>query len=443
MSLRSPSRYSVLAGLFLLGSVALAIAIAFSLSGGLEMLSPAQTFAIRFPMSEGAPGVKKGSSVTLGGQQVGKVVRVAFDDHANNVLVWVRVSKTTPIYPGAIINLEKPLLGSQSTINIAYAGEPGSKGAKDGSGGSNKGVVDPLSESSEPINARQGAGLLAQFGITPEEVKGALTDARKAINEVRDLVEKNKDKVNQLVDDLAGMVHSAHESWPKWSDDLGVTLANARKFSDDLGPIGADAREGVKDARAFISNLNGVVDDNRADVRAIVSDFRTVTMPTLNDALVNAKSFTGTASTWAATAFPDLHRTVGNIRVASDQAKRAISEIRAQPWRVFFAPSKKELETDVMYWAANAYADAVSDLRSATDGMQNVIDLSKNAPPGTAPNPELVAAQLRLLQQSTENLKRAEQDLLDVLKQRAAGASEQVKTPAAPATGGGGKPTPK
>ncbi|MBL8874573.1 MAG: MCE family protein [Phycisphaerae bacterium] len=417
MSLRSPSKYTILAGVFLLGSVALAIAVAFSLTNILDRLTPSNRFTIRFPTAAGAPGLKPDSQVTLGGQKIGTVTSVGFDESAQHVLVGIRIGSQHPLFPGAIVGLERPLLGSQSWINISSVGASAQAKLAEGT------IID----------GRAAGGFLAQFGLTQEDVRKLMDSTQATITNINQLVEANRPKIDGIFDDVGKITSSARAKWPDWEQKFDTTLTNVADFSGKLGPMAGNFNGKVDEFGKLLGNVNAVIDENRPNIRQITSDasiitsdLRTKTMPAVENVAKGIEQ-------WCATELPELRRSVANLRLATDQAKRAIVEIRAQPWRLFFQPSKKELETDVLFWAANAYADAASDLRSATEGMQQTIALSRNGAPGTGPSAELLEAQYKLLQDSMQMYKKAEQDLLDVLILRTGTKAGGPSGPAQPA----------
>lgn len=432
MALRTPSRYTVLAGLFLLGSVALAIVLSFVLSGGIDF-SPRQSFSVRFSLENGAPGLRPGSFVTLGGQRIGEVASIEFreggvaraensKDNGENpldvgVIVGVRVRSPVTLRRDAVVSLERPLLGSASTLNISSVGSTGAKALQEG---------ETIAGGMAP------PGFLAQAGLGPKRVGAvgqAIDDLAATISNIKKLVEDNGPRVDTIVQDVGSVTKSTRESWPKWSGDVDTTLTNVRAFSDRLGPMADNFNGKVDEFGKLVGNVNSVVDENRqnvkdmiSDARTLVSDLRTKSMPTLDEVLTNSRDATSSfrdlgrdLNAWAASQLPELRRTVANLRVISDQGRRAVGEIRAQPWRLFFQPEKKELEADVLFRAANAYADAVADMRSAAESMQNTLALSREAKPGTAPPPEVVSEQLRFLQESMSQFRQAENDLLDVM----------------------------
>jgi hypothetical protein len=61
---------------------------------------------------------------------------------------------------------------------------------------------------------------------------------------------------------------------------------------------------------------------------------------------------------------------MANFRLASDQLKLTMMEVRRAPWRLLYRPDTKELQYELLYDSARAYATAVSDLRAATESLE-------------------------------------------------------------------------
>src|SRR3954468_22365858 len=103
MASRTGTRNNVVAGLFVIASAVLAVVISVIVSGAQKRLAPTHTYFIRFPVDQGAPGIKKGSLVNLGGQEVGRVTGVEFDEpsHPGNILIRVSIRSNITLYEDA------------------------------------------------------------------------------------------------------------------------------------------------------------------------------------------------------------------------------------------------------------------------------------------------------------------------------------------------------
>src|SRR5262245_3636228 len=150
------SRNNVIAGLFVVGAMLLALFISIMVSGAQKRLASTHAYIIRFSLADGAAGRKPGSPVTHAGQEVGPVTCMPFvrgDRGVTGVDVHVAVHSDIPVHEDAAAFLERPLLGSMSTINIAGLG--GAKAVLP-SGGVLMGIIAPPS-------------FLSQAGYGPEQ----------------------------------------------------------------------------------------------------------------------------------------------------------------------------------------------------------------------------------------------------------------------------------
>jgi len=111
---------------------------------------------------------------------------------------------------------------------------------------------------------------------------------------------------------------------------------------------------------------------------------------------------------------PTARKILANARLASDQLKLAISEIRSQPWRLLIRPSRRELEQELLYDSARSYAHAVSDLRAASESLHAILALDDTA---GLDRDELEALRAHLLD-SFERYDQAERDLLERMIER-------------------------
>ena len=303
MSLRSPSRYTVLAGLFLLGSVALAIAISFWLANGIEFFKDTYTFTVRFPLTQNTQGLKPDSPVNLGGQKIGKVDNISFDPTQRYVLARVRLDATHPVFPDAVITLEKPLLGSQALINISSVGTTGT--ASD--------PKKPLT-SADFIDAGQSPGMLAQFGLSPDDIKKLLASTQETVSNINELIKSNRPKIDAIFDEVHSITRPTAERWPEWMKQFDNTFTNVSNFSNDLAPLARNFNDKVDNFGKLLGNVNSVIEENRdnirqitSDGRAITSDIRSTTLPAVNNIVQGIEA-------WCATELPELRRSVANRR---------------------------------------------------------------------------------------------------------------------------------
>ena len=206
------ARNNTLAGLFVVGSVTLGVAVSFLLAERGAGMN-ATRFIVRFPVSQGAAGIAEGSPVLLGGQQVGRVLSVGFSgEPASNVDVRVEVREDVVLYENASVYLDKPLLGSLSAINITSAGADGGKGEK---------FVGKSAriEAGEVVGAGQAPGLLAQAGLGAEQldqIKRTLDNLDKSMARISNLINSSSPDIEGAIADARALVGDAKANFSGW-----------------------------------------------------------------------------------------------------------------------------------------------------------------------------------------------------------------------------------
>lgn len=386
-------RYNVLAGAFLLGCLGLAVITSFVLSDAKSRLVRTSDYVVRFTLQQGAVGLQPGSNVLLAGQKVGRVLSVEVAKAAMpggpgqgevptpvGIDVTVAVRTDIVLYEDAAFTLERPLLGNLTTINITSVGTPTSERFAGSS---------PRLEPGERIDgALAPPGFLAQAGLGPEQIKQfrqILADTQSAIARINDLVDESAPTVQASLENVSAITKSAREKWPEWAGKADSVMTNVEKASGRLDGIVGTAESGVGDAKETLAELRSLVEANRQKLDSIIANTDSAmarlngeTLPAATeatqkgrDAMASLKNVTERADTLLAEQTPNVRRSLANVRLASDQMKLVMAEIRAAPWRVLFRPGTKEMETELLYDAVRAYATAVSDLRAAGESLES------------------------------------------------------------------------
>lgn len=430
----------MLAGGFLLGCLALAVVTSFILSDAKSRLTRTTEYVVRFSLQQGAVGLQPGSNVLLAGQKVGRVLEVevakaprpAGPGEAEiptpvGIDVTVAVHADLVLYEDAAFTLERPLLGNLTTINITSVGSPASP------------RVTGRSARLEPGERIDGAlappGFLAQAGLGPEQIqqfRQILADSQSAISRINQLIEKNAPQMEDSLQNISGITRSAREKWPEWAGKADTVMSNIERASGRVDGIVATAETGVGDARETLAELRDLVESNRQKLDAIVANtdaamarLNNETLPAATDAtqkgreaMTTLKSVTERADALVAEQTPNIRRTLANTRLASDQMKLVMAEIRAAPWRVLFRPSTKEQETEILYDAVRAYATAVSDLRAAGESLESAAASDGSPQALDRATLELLTRQIR---DRFGAYQRAEQELFDRLLRQSGG----------------------
>ncbi len=408
MAMRRGSKNNIMAGVFLLGSLALGLAVFFILANLWEKFTiPRTTYTVNFSLAEGADGLEKGAIVKVGGVKAGQVVgwKYARDDAGkiSGVDIQIEVNSSITLYENAVPLLLLPLLGSSSTINFPDVGDP--KAVATPRNG------DPRLETGEVIVGHLAPPtFLAQAGYGPDQAKQLQRIIKNAeetsdrINRITVTVENELEprlaQVRGILEDGQKITSNARESWEQWRARVDSALANVDEASKKLASMIDEANAGVEDARQVITTAQGMLDENRPKVASVVDNVKEFSeklnkdtyaaiMEVLDGANKGVEEFALSAEkvrVLVGKRASDLEETIANARIASDQLKLTMVEVRQAPWKILAAPTgRKDLENEVLYDSVRAYATAVADLRSAAasldsmtqDGSRRMTDLDR------------------------------------------------------------------
>lgn len=433
MSSWATSKYNWLAGLFLVGGLAGTVAMSFMFAGGTP-LGWSKAFKVRFSLADGTSGLKPGSAVLLGGQEVGRVSAINFEwSDASSpvkvplaVLVDIEMRGDIDLYDNASISLDKPLLGTISALSISSSGNPATLTAK-------QGASEKIDAGDVLTGALSPPAFLAQAGFGPDQavkVQHIIDDMATVMGDAKKIVSGNTDKLQNTVDRVGASIDQFAEKLPIWSKSLEDILATVERGADRIDPIITKIDSGLDRAVAVIDSTQKIVDSNSARFDSIFRNVDTLTSglagDTLGFVLETAREAPGIAKSLRqisddagamvaqlSAELPGIKRTLASTRQAADSLKIGIDEIVAQPWRVLQRPSTKELREQLVYDSARAYAQAVGDVRALGESLESTV---KRADPA---DPAALAEILAQLKQSMLEAQRAqdafEKNLLDVL----------------------------
>ncbi len=438
MSIQVVNRNNVVAGLFLIGSILLAVAISFILSDITDQFGSKKSYVFRFDTSVGVTGLQPGADVTFGGLSVGTVKsiepnRVADPDTGIEVIrshdVFVDLVSDLVLYEDAYADLTLPMLGGVSKINIpspgtgSYAGGPADANA----------VLDE----NESLRGRFAPSILTQLGFTTE-------DAIK-IQQTIDDVKQITASTNEVTSSFQRMTESLEMPFIEGVGDGRTTIANIREFTDNLnGEEGWSGRvdgifEGtqaavdkvspaIDEAQMMISDARSMVSENRPKIGRILDNVQQTTervrfdsMGRLDElldkgslALGSYKEVAQNANELIAVNRPKVDATLDSVRSIGVNSELFIEELRAQPWRILKKPNKEELAREPIYEAARAYASAVSDLRIASEALDSaVLTVTESGTPASAAE---LARISNIVESAYGRYEEAERGLLEKLR---------------------------
>ena len=400
MAIRRGSKNNILAGVFLLTSLALGLGVFFVLANLWERFTVDRSqYIISFSLSEGADGLEPGAVVKVGGVKAGQVVAWSYawnDDpqhrRITGIDITVEVDSSITLYENAVPLLLLPLLGSTSAINFPDVGDP--------SRVTNPMNGDPRLQPGERIVGHLAPpSFLTQAGYGPEQAKQLQRIIKNAeetserVNRMTGTLENELEprlaQIRAILTDGQQVAADARENWSKWRARVDNALQQLDEASVKLSAIMDDGRAGVQDARKVVATAQEMLDENRPKISAAADNFQQLSgklntetydavMQVLEGANKGVEEFALAAErvrVLAGRRASDLETTIANARLASDQLKLLMVEVRQAPWKLLSPPTgRKELENEVLYDSVRAYAAAVADLRAAATTLNEISD---------------------------------------------------------------------
>jgi ABC-type transporter Mla subunit MlaD len=421
MSNKRAKRNNILAGLLVIVCLSATVVIIVILGGALEALGK-RDYTVRFPIETGAEGVEVGSRVTVGGVNAGTVKGRRFAMNGENIEginVTIAVDKAIPLREGTVAYLQLPILGGTASINFSQLGD----GA-------------PLDEDDLIEGRIAPPGILSSTGFGEEQAEALrriIDSARETTDRVNEITKRFSDTV---VPDVETIVGSTRERYPTWLERIDSITANADETVARGPAIAEEIEQRVAEFRGFIEDVRPIIDENREQIRIAIGNFEDASantkevtaqarsfMDRLNGemsdravailesgqaGLEEARSAITKADSIVSEQRPQIRASLANFRLASDQLRDTLIEVRRSPWRLLYRPDTRELEYELLYDAARSYAGAVTNLRGAAESLEAVSA-------SDTPDRDEVATLMSEVEQAFERYRQAEEFFLEQL----------------------------
>ncbi|MEM9374473.1 MAG: MlaD family protein, partial [Planctomycetota bacterium] len=284
MSSTPVNRNNVLAGVFVIASLLLAVAIAFVLGDMLDAFGSKRDYIVRFPTEVGVAGLQPGADVTFAGLSVGRVESIEphkpEGETATAMDVRIAIDTRIVLYEDALADLSPPLLGGVSTINFASAGT-GTVASQDPLAALTVNNGNGTLEEGETLRGRYAPSILAQLGFSVEDaqrIRNTIADVERASADVVEMADRfnalsqrSSPEIEAAILDARAAVGdvrtfaSNFTSENGWKDRVD-NIFNSTEETLERGPaIVAEIRDTIARTRA-------IVEDNETSIRTIISN---------------------------------------------------------------------------------------------------------------------------------------------------------------------------
>ncbi len=431
-------------GLMTIVVIATAIAVLLWLSSGPS--GKMRPVTIRFDSDPSMPTLSPGSAVLMGGQLVGKVVRVGWPstraadregDRAYYVKVEAEIDKNLVLRTDYRIFAEGPPLGGDGIIKIdagsaedtVAEGAPLSGSAPAGFGaimaalqselngddpgsllGRIKTELDPgspaslmakLLQSMDDLNAvtssartefdpAQRAALLAKLHELMDNVNcttGALRAEFDAENPsvLLGKIHMAMDAVNS---GLSALSRIMHDNEPVVDRTLAHVASTAEKLDNRIAENIARQTD-----PAFVEGMTARLNRAATHMNAILEDIQVVTGTTREVVVLNREN---------------INKLLLNFKETSDHLRSASKYVLERPWRLLQSPSDTETRQHDIFDAARNFADAATRLDDATAQLKALSEMHNGNIP--TDSPDLAGIRDRL-ERTSKKFNRAETEL--------------------------------
>ena len=411
-SLSERHRNNIRAGVFVTIALIVSMGVVIALTDALGRLSRrTHEYRVSFDVLSGVANLKSGSDVRVGGMKMGRVLEVkpeypdpASDEPLRQIIVRFNIDRAVALHENAKVFVNAPLIGSDAWIDIPDVGAGGA--LQEGAliaGASGAGFLTSLVG---PANADKLDELFEMF---PE------LRADYSAN-----VKPTLENIKVITDDTRGFVTDLRVvRWPKWAEQVDQIMTWAISIREEIGLA-------VDDGQAILSEGRGILEDNRADVRQSIANIREISdiaksqtivkvnqlLDTGQQGMDEAKSALETLNADYAGWASHVNDALARFNLTAQQLKLASVELRRSPWKLLYRPSADELEHELLYDAARAFAVAAADLRASSEAVNRILAQHGDR---VAANEDLYKRLESRLLNSLTNYEKAQQDLLDVL----------------------------
>jgi len=337
-------RNDLKAGVFIVASVALIIALIVGIKGLGRIIEPQQTRMARFKLTDNVGGLRVGDDVRVGGLKMGVVKDIDFimNESGQSIEVTFSLPRRVTLREGARVTIESTVTGA-SNLNVDDLGSG-----------------NPLPENA--VLAGRQSGLNALFADAPAiaatikettvpKINNAIDNADGLITDIRAKVEPAYQKYSNVADRGTEALTEVRDVFGESKADFKTTIANLAattgSIKEKIGPILDKLDGGLAKAQASLD-----------DIKAIAENARDIT-GNIRQILNNNRS--------------RIDAMIASLKTVGDNLKGATAEIRRSPWRLLYKPGPGDMANLNLFDSAREFAEGANDLNDAATALRDAL----------------------------------------------------------------------
>jgi phospholipid/cholesterol/gamma-HCH transport system substrate-binding protein len=355
------------AGLFIVVSVVLVIAVIVAIKGIGRLIEPMQVRTATFTLADDVSGLRIGDDVRVGGLKVGIVrflsIDGAHDDKPAMITVSFHMPRRLVLREGARLGVQNTITGAAwLNFDTLGAGKPLADDAiLIGQPGAYAEILNSINQLAPELKA------IAHDirTVTLPKVNTTVDHTAALAADLRGRVDGIIGRYNTVTDRLAEVLVHLRDIFGDTKVDLRTTIANLKDATgtvkEKLPPIMekldsalAQANQRLEQAQQAVKDLAATMDHAKAisgDVRSILQRNRT-----------------------------RIDELIVSVKEAGDNLKYATSEIRRSPWRLLYKPRAGEMANLNLFDAARDFAEGANDMSDAATALRDALHDPKADP---------------------------------------------------------------
>jgi ABC-type transporter Mla subunit MlaD len=352
------------AGLFMLFSVAAAVAIAVAIAGTGRFTETLLDRQVGFALEDDIGGLNVGDDVRIGGFKVGVIRSIEVLGYATTdpnqkprILVTFSMPARYLLRNGARIEIQGTLTG-QSWLNL-----------------DDLGAGPEIKADTVLVGQPSSTTLLTRaLGRAAPEITAVISDVhQRTVPKLDNAV----DSANALLTDARGRVGDVITRYDNVTDRAAEMMLAIHEL---VGPSTTDFHGLVSDLHHISSTVNDRLPNSLGQIDALLAKIDT-SMTSVNAALVDvratavgARDSVNTVRSLIIDNRGKFESMITSLRQTSDNLKNASAEIRRSPWRLLYKPGPDEVANLNVFDAARAFADGADNLNDAAKALRDALN---------------------------------------------------------------------
>lgn len=378
---------------------------------------------VRFHHTEGIESLRVKDPVRVGGVNVGRVQKIWLqtDKVARKgklqeelfVHVLAEVPSDVRVHADARIGIGTKFVGEGGTLDILDTGRAG-KPLKKGQvvdGEAPAGINELAEQMSRQLDENDPNSLLSQIKsqLDVKNPASLLAKIHKSIDDINSTTGSLRHEMTR--EQAAAALAKIHVVL----DNLNASLAGARKMIEEAAPkITAAAAHVQNTARRIDEDMSVKLarELDKSDNGTLLAKLH-VSLTSAQAGMDNLRVMTQTGKEILVVNRDNLQSIVDNFAETAAHLKATAKEVRRNPWRLLYTPTKPEAEYANLMESARAFSEAAGSLDSANTKLKQLIALN---PQSLDPNDPTLGKIRDEIKKAFCDFEQAQKKLWEILK---------------------------